>query len=598
MAQRFRPVIKIAGIPELTHCLRLSISQAIFDHHHFEVVVPSEALEKSPDDTFFQEVSTKLCGKTIEISFEPIKAQDASPGAAKKPAQGFEFKGFITQLRLGGTDDLTNVCIIEGYSSTYLLEDSTQRRTFVDQTLQNICEEVKKGYDDLAWQVDVKHKINKIPYVVQYDENSFTFLKRLAAAHGQWLYYTGQKLIIGSADNTDAVDFMVGGAQSFSLTVSLRPTRLQATGYNYLRHEQEPWNERSASAPRTTEIATIAEQRSMTLFQHTSHVGAGQPVSTVSELRETLNQLEANLTGSLVVFEGVGEDPAVVVGKLIKVKKPTPDGRAAAELGKYRVLAIEHWLDNEGNYFNKFRAIPYEKSGLLPVPWIAPVAGAMELAKVIDVNDLEKLGRIRVQFMWPIAKFNSAAARSGWLRVSTPYSGDGKGQLFTPEVGSQVLVGYEQQQAELPVVLGNLFHDKNPQDATYTRTNNHLKGLQTKGGNKLVLDDTEKAQTILLSNSNNRGTAIKLSFEGDGSITIESEGLVTVKSPEIVLEAGKQGSITLHGKMITIEADELLTLKGDHKTHIRAKTLDATATNVTVHGTATTAIKGGIVDIN
>jgi type VI secretion system secreted protein VgrG len=67
--------------------------------------------------------------------------------------------------------------------------------------------------------------------------------------------------------------------------------------------------------------------------------------------------------------------------------------------------------------------------------------------------------------------------------VSTPYSGNGKGQLFTPEVGSQVLVGYEQSQAEFPLVLGNLFHPQNPQQATYTTPQNHLKGLQTAGGN-------------------------------------------------------------------------------------------------------------------
>ncbi|MDJ0364710.1 phage baseplate assembly protein V [Hymenobacter sp. H14-R3] len=48
-----------------------------------------------------------------------------------------------------------------------------------------------------------------------------------------------------------------------------------------------------------------------------------------------------------------------------------------------------------------------------------------------------------------------------------PAAGAGKGQLFTPEVGSQVLVGYEQGRAEFPVVLGNLFHARNPAGASY-----------------------------------------------------------------------------------------------------------------------------------
>ena len=166
-----------------------------------------------------------------------------------------------------------------------------------------------------------------------------------------------------------------------------------------------------------------------------------------------------------------------------------------------------------------------------------------------------------------------AQAESSWLRVSTPYSGDGKGQLFTPEVGSQVLVGYEQGRAEFPVVLGNLFHPQNKQSAKYTTPQNHLKGLQTAGGNKVVMSDKKGEQTILLSNSNNKGTAVQVSFQGDGSITIKSNGPVTVLSPTITLEAGEKGSITMHAKTISLDAEEAI--------HITAKkdvSLEATNT--------------------
>ena len=63
----------------------------------------------------------------------------------------------------------------------------------------------------------------------------------------------------------------------------------------------------------------------------------------------------------------------------------------------------------------------------------------MNLAEVIDGADPQHLGRIRVRYYWPVK--SPADAETGWVRVSTPYSGTGKGQLFTPEVGSQVLVG-------------------------------------------------------------------------------------------------------------------------------------------------------------
>ena len=136
---------------------------------------------------------------------------------------------------------------------------------------------------------------------------------------------------------------------------------------------------------------------------------------------------------------------------------------------------------------------------------------------------------------WSVTR--PADAESGWLRVSTPYAGDGKGHLFTPEVGSQLLVGYEQGLAELPVGLGNLFHAQNKQGASYTTAQNQLKGLQTAGGNKLVLNDTKDKQTILLSNSNKKTTAITVSFENDGKVHIQSAGPVAVNGSTITLDA-------------------------------------------------------------
>ena len=85
-----------------------------------------------------------------------------------------------------------------------------------------------------------------------------------------------------------------------------------------------------------------------------------------------------------------------------------------------------------------------------------------------------------------------ARVESGWLRVTTPYSGDGKGHLFTPEVGSQVLVNYEHGLPDMPVVVGNVFHPQNKQGAKYSPPNNHLKGFQTAGGNKFILDDAPR----------------------------------------------------------------------------------------------------------
>ncbi|RZK32639.1 MAG: DUF2345 domain-containing protein, partial [Hymenobacter sp.] len=139
--------------------------------------------------------------------------------------------------------------------------------------------------------------------------------------------------------------------------------------------------------------------------------------------------------------------------------------------------------------------------------------------------------------------------------------GDGKGQLFTPEVGSQVLVGYEHGLAEFPVVLGNLFHERNPQSAKYTNPQNNLKGLQTAGGNKFVMNEVAGAQTILLSNSNNKDTAILVSFEGDGSITIKSNGPIMLTSGDTITLEAKKNIALRAGEDITLEAKKNVTIE-------------------------------------
>jgi type VI secretion system secreted protein VgrG len=159
-----------------------------------------------------------------------------------------------------------------------------------------------------------------------------------------------------------------------------------------------------------------------------------------------------------------------------------------------------------------------------------------------------------VRFRWAVDE--PADADSGWLRVTTPYSGDGKGHMFTPEVGSQVLVSYEHGLADLPVVVGNVFHPENKQGKLYSPTDNNLKGLQTAGGNKFVMSEVAGAQTVLLSNSNNKGTAILLDFKGDGSVTIKSNGPISLKSGDtITLEAAKNIEIRA-GEDITIAAQK------------------------------------------
>ena len=199
------------------------------------------------------------------------------------------------------------------------------------------------------------------------------------------------------------------------------------------------------------------------------------------------------------------------------------------------------------------------------------------------MKDPAGLGRVRVRYPWPVA--NSKDAETSWLRVLTPYSGAGKGQLFTPEVGSQVIIGYESGLAEQPYVQGNLFHGQNPAGAKYTHNGGEIKGIQTKGGNKLTFFDKKGEEKILVTNGQHKETALEITFKGDGKIELKTTG-------DISLAAGKNVSIQAGGN-VSIKAGKKMSLQAEALTSETTQATKITASaKVTVAGSGGVDVKG------
>ena len=588
------------GDSALTDFRSLTITQELFTHHTFALDFSFEALARSlgiTPDLLFKQGHDLLSGKPITISW--VSALPLSTDGQ------FEFKGIVTETSIQTSADLSNYYHISGASPTFVLEDGSQSRSFVKQTVQQIFTTVLGEYEGNAFERQLKPRRQAVlPYVAQYNETNFNFLSRLAAQQGEWFYYDGTKLQLGLADKP-ALAFQSNGVQSFTLAVSLQPGQLKGSFYNYRTHQ--PLQATGKAPAGADAFSEFALNRSKEVFRQPHRLLADSTLTDTTKLQTAMDVLAAKQASGLVSLEGQGELITLAPGSLLDVRDA-----AGVDYGKFRVLAVAHEMDGDGNYQNRFKGM----SGALDSPpaneFYAAPAAHPEVAEVIDLADPRRLGRVRVRFQWLVDK--KEQAESGWLRVTTPYSGDGKGHMFTPEVGSQVLVSYEHGLADMPVVVGNVFHPQNKQGAKYSPPSNYIKGFQTAGGNKFVMVDSGKAQTILISNSNKKGTAIQLGFKGDGSITIKSEGSVQVISPAITLEAGDKGEINLHAKNITINAEENLQLLSGTKTDLRTQELDAYATNsltlegvanaslssaqVTVSGDATTSIKGTLVTIN
>lgn len=158
------------------------------------------------------------------------------------------------------------------------------------------------------------------------------------------------------------------------------------------------------------------------------------------------------------------------------------------------------------------------------------------VGNVVDVNDPNGEGRIRVDFPW-MGGQNTLY----WAPVATFMSGSGRGSWFMPEVGDEVLVAFEHEDAEHPFVLGFLWNgkDKPPE------TSSHKRLLKSVKGHTVLLDDTDGSEKIEITT----GKGLKITMDDtSNSITIEASDSVTVKA---------NNSITIQATDVSVKAPKI-----------------------------------------
>ena len=199
-----------------------------------------------------------------------------------------------------------------------------------------------------------------------------------------------------------------------------------------------------------------------------------------------------------------------------------------------------------------------------------------------------------------------------WARLATPDAGNKHGMVFRPEKDDEVLVGFYDNDARFPVVMGQVFSKAHPSPAALEAKDekNHIKGLVTRSGIQLLFDDDKKTVTLKTPGDNlleihDKDKKITLKDQHGNSIVLEKGG-ITLDSPKDITVQAK-GGITLKAtKDITLDAKGNVSIKATQ--NVKAEGLGvemkgttafkAEAPNTTLSGFGLTTIKGGLVKIN
>jgi uncharacterized protein involved in type VI secretion and phage assembly len=212
------------------------------------------------------------------------------------------------------------------------------------------------------------------------------------------------------------------------------------------------------------------------------------------------------------------------------------------ELGDYTLISVNHYCDGQGNYSNDFVAIPASVK-MPPITQYSEPNCETQSALVTDNHDQKGLGRVRVKFHWM-----GDGEKSPWLRITSPHGGNGKGLFFIPEVGEEVIVGFEGDSPIKPYVIGTVYHGS--AKTNFSNEQNDIKALQTRSGNLIVMNDKEGSVHVADAKGND------MLIDGSGNVKITASESITLTCGDSKIEMKKDGTINITGKEITIKATE------------------------------------------
>jgi hypothetical protein len=193
-------------------------------------------------------------------------------------------------------------------------------------------------------------------------------------------------------------------------------------------------------------------------FQALPFFDSSRPFDDEGSAQTRAESIAADIAGALAELEGqcLG-NPAIVAGEVISLGMVGPPFD-----GQYVCSAARHVFEpNHGGYTTWFtvggfrdRSLYALASGAGPASESSrPNISGVAVGKVVDNMDEESQGRVKVMFPWLGATYISA-----WARTVQMGAGLLGGCLWLPEIGDEVLVGFDRGDIDHPYVLGNLYN--------------------------------------------------------------------------------------------------------------------------------------------
>jgi phage protein D len=472
------------------------------------------------------------------------------------------------------------ILAVRAYDRSQALHRTKRTDTYQEMSYGDIAQAVAQRNGLTAGTIESGETV---PFVQQSNETDWELLWRLADETGFEVYVSARELHFRPSSASIAAESPIQLVWGETL-LDFRP---RVTGMRQVDSVSvrcwDPIQKQEVVA--TAEPAAggtsigIARADAATALGGGTFIVADQPVASQVQAEALAKGLAARIADGFVEAEGstIG-DPRLRAGGGIEVS-----GVGSRFGGTYALSSATHIVRSSRGYETRFTVSPGPARPLGDTTrsrreWRHTIVVGL----VTNNQDPDELGRVRVSY--PALGTDH---EGWWARVAGAAAGGRRGLLMMPQPGDEVLLGFEHDDEERPVVLGSVWNGQGKpeelvhQDGSFAlRSDKQVvveaaEGISITADQKLTLTAAGDATLTTEPGGDGAPGNVNLTAKGkaamkgttgvtvdsDADVAVEAKASLTLKSnAELTIESG--GQVTIKAGMLSLKASGPVQISG------------------------------------
>ena len=565
------PEIKINGkILEEYIIVEVTLAKELLKPNVLRFSMRKKDATRNTNDISFS-IANNLLGADVECK---ISTEYNNKDSEEITSENLTFKGLIGGVN-SKRESMSGCVVIEcvAYSPDYLLIDDPHCYSFENYTLSGIVSKCIEDYSDTI-TTEINPKMSEvIHYSVQYNETTYEFISRLAQRYGEFFYFENGSMVFGKIKQAGKITLYPDiDILSYHYELNLDHSNFAHIHHNYIDNRSEKINSGGNYSQDLHKLSDSVTKHSNSLYKKETiqnYLSSVQEENDVSQLDESVKTHELTSKTQMMICKARTNRCDLKIGSVVTIQEYTDDNDNH-ELKNHEELLVcsvnYHW-NIDGHFESEFMAIP-GKAEYPPYPNcdVFPVSEAQR-AVVMDNKDPEQMGRVRVQFSWQ--EIQNSDLMTPWIRIAQAHGGEGKGSYIIPETGEEVMVGFENGNAEKPYVIGTLYHGEQRPEGNWYSDSNDIKAFRTRNGHTVEVHDVGEGGFIRIYDHDQENYILTYSTD-EKLIKLESKGNIELYADnDIIMKAGNDMKIEVgHDCEETIENDQKVWVKVNQNVHV------------------------------